>query len=346
MGCKLQVTTTSPFTDMLKTIHPQSRVAVVITMTSAEAMSYKQHDIKEQKKKKSNCNKSVLMVRGKWEAEELKDGEGAIGMTVQSAVHREGLLGWRRSHRLVGGDYCPVSALYDHTHTHARTQLMHTHLKRGGGGKAGLVGQVPVGSGVLPSPALSVQPPGSMWVCVWCPHIKSEMGLVPPTLHSRLCFSSGGAAACRPPSGLTCARRKPARRTGHRHRCYVLDWRTLALLWAERERKRSDMLRNRMESGVHNFQCAPDKFHLAYSAAPRLCCSATVVYNNGETLGTAWDLLQIEWGGAVEWCVTSERSIAERSLGGTTDAHKAAEEIKEMRRIICTFATLLLEPSI
>lgn len=197
MGCKLWVTTTSPFTDMLKTIYPQSRVAAVITMRSAEAMSYKQHDIKEQKKKKIKLQQ--ISFNGsrqmrKWGA---KDGEGAVGMTVQFAVHREGLLGWRRSHRLVGWDYCPVSALYDHTHMHAHnwcTHILRVKTERGGG-KAGLVGQVPVGSGVLPSPALSVQPPGSMWVCVWCPHIKSEMGLVPPTLHICHCSSSGGAVA-------------------------------------------------------------------------------------------------------------------------------------------------------
>lgn len=186
-----------------------------------------------------------------------KDGEGAVGMTVQFAVHREGLLGWRRSHRLVGWDYCPVSALYDHTHMHAhnwRTHILRVKTERGGR-KAGLVGQVPAGSGVLPSPALSVQPPGSMWVCVWCPHIKSEMGLVPPTLHSRLCFSSGGAAACRPLSGLTCARRKPARRTGHRHRCYVLDWRTLALLWADREKEERHVEKQDRERSSQLLMC-------------------------------------------------------------------------------------------
>lgn len=255
MGCKLWVTTTSPFTDMLKTIYPQSRVAAVITMTSAEAMSYKQHDIKEQQQKKKiklqqiRFNGSRQMRR--WGA---KDGEGAVGMTVQFAVHREGLLGWKQSHRLVGWDYCPVSALYDHTHMHAhnwRTHILRVKTERGGWeSRAGGSGSCGFRSASLSS-SLCTASRLYVSVCVMSTYKVWNGPCATDTSHPPLfqlrwscglvvllqaSHARGGSQLVEQDIGVAATYLTG----GH--------WRYSG----QREGQRSDMLRNRRESGVHN----------------------------------------------------------------------------------------------
>lgn len=69
------------------------------------------------------------MVSGKREDEELERTKARSRMTVRFAVHREGLLRWRRSHRSVGQVGLLPCVSFLHSRTHTRAHSKHTHLE-------------------------------------------------------------------------------------------------------------------------------------------------------------------------------------------------------------------------
>lgn len=272
------------------------------------------------------------MVWGKREDEELKTKKARSGWQFGlQCIERDfwdghGVTGWS-----VRWDYCPVSALYNHTHAHAHTHSKHTHLKSKDREeeKAGLVDQVPVGSRVFPSPALSVEPPG-WWACVpLCvcvcvmPKYKSEIGLAPPT---HFYFPSVSVCqsewCCGPPS---------SRGASHPWGGSQLVEQDVGVAAAHLagghwrysvKRERGGYVERRELWWRQLMTCPWHIFRLVYGDVMKLSSSVTLAYNNSKRVGKCMrpviHMFQSGWERAVEWCVMSECSAAGRSLEGVT----------------------------